>query len=619
MRKNLFFVLIVFFFTLISSCQQSITITFITHSDLVIEPIQLSKGDVIPLPSTPTREGYLFNGWYLDDTLNDPYNPKQTITSDMTLYAKWDIQSYTISFEENGGEEMSDLTLYYSENVILPTPPTKEGYTFGGWYVDAELTQSFFLFTMPASDFTIYAKWEINSYSVIFKQADGTEILRTEYAYGALITDQIHEAALLVGYQFIGWDHAIPVTMPAEHLEFQATYEPFEDDVQSFSIDGETIIDLSSGVYSIAALTSTGKLYKWGREGNPSWLCGPYNPSFDTLTPRDITSFFSLNPSEKIMDVEIGTTTHAVITNQGRILTWSYKYYCGYEPLDTDPMLMVKDVTSRFSFNTHEIPVNIHLLSNYPLVITSDHRILVMNMNDDFVLSDIETNVKDLTSSLGLHQDEHVIDVSIGWYHNLLMITNEGRIFALDHTGMGQFGTGDRNKILVPTEITHHFPLLSNERIIHASIGSTHTLVQTNQQRVFAMGNNTQGQLGDSTTIRSDVPLDITSHIPLETGDEIILIHAGGYSSYLMTSSGDIYAWGSNLHDRVLAGDEMVNQLSPVKITDAFDFIDQEVPIFISASTNVPVIVTSTNTFYVFGTKTFGITIEQLQAYVWGS
>lgn len=75
---------------------------------------------------------------------------------------------FIINFDSNGGSEVSSITTDGSSTINLPSNPTKEGYTFVGWYIDSKLQTPYVFGTMPAEDITIYAKWMINSYTITY-------------------------------------------------------------------------------------------------------------------------------------------------------------------------------------------------------------------------------------------------------------------------------------------------------------------------------------------------------------------------------------------------------------------------------------------------------------------
>jgi uncharacterized repeat protein (TIGR02543 family) len=79
--------------------------------------------------------------------------------SNVTLYAKWTINQYTITFETNGGNVLESLMFDFGQSIVLPSDPFKEGYTFNGWFSDINLTQPNQFITMPANNFTLYTSW----------------------------------------------------------------------------------------------------------------------------------------------------------------------------------------------------------------------------------------------------------------------------------------------------------------------------------------------------------------------------------------------------------------------------------------------------------------------------
>ena len=169
-------------------------------------------GTPITAPADPTREGYTFIGW-------DREIPTTMPAEDMTITAKWKVNSYTITFDTAGGSEIAPITQDYGTQIAAPADPTRKGYTFIGW--DKAIPA-----TMPAENMTITAKWKVNSYTITFDTAGGSEIAPITQDYGTQIAapaDPTRE-----GYTFIGWDKAIPATMPAENITVTAQWKDSE-------------------------------------------------------------------------------------------------------------------------------------------------------------------------------------------------------------------------------------------------------------------------------------------------------------------------------------------------------------------------------------------------------
>ena len=179
----------------------------------------LPSGTLATRPDDPTATpGYTFGGWNkADGTAWDYASDK--VTDNITLYAKWAANTYTITFDTAGGSEIAPITQEYGTVITAPEAPTREGYTFIGW--DKEIPT-----TMPAENMTVTAQWEINQYTITFDTAGGSEIAPITQDYGTAITapaDPTRE-----GYTFMGWDKEIPTTMPAKNITITAKWKDIE-------------------------------------------------------------------------------------------------------------------------------------------------------------------------------------------------------------------------------------------------------------------------------------------------------------------------------------------------------------------------------------------------------
>lgn len=113
----------------------------------------LPSGTLATRPDTPAATpGCTFGGWNkADGTAWDYASDK--VTDNITLYAKWAANTYTITFDTAGGSEIAPITQDYGTVITAPEAPTREGYTFIGW--DKEIPE-----TMPAENITLKARWK---------------------------------------------------------------------------------------------------------------------------------------------------------------------------------------------------------------------------------------------------------------------------------------------------------------------------------------------------------------------------------------------------------------------------------------------------------------------------
>lgn len=128
---------------------------------------------VATAPEAPERSGYRFEGWYVDPAYTTEAVFPMTMTSDVTLYAKW-TRLYTVSFVVNGGSNIEDMVT----DVIESSPRTyRDGFVFAGWYTSPRLTgaQVTFPYT-PTKDSTLYAKWTEDTGTAEYEQTTGYDI-----------------------------------------------------------------------------------------------------------------------------------------------------------------------------------------------------------------------------------------------------------------------------------------------------------------------------------------------------------------------------------------------------------------------------------------------------------
>ena len=158
----------------------------------------------------PTRTGYTFVNWKIKETGNT-VGAGGTITansnSNYTLEAQWRINTYTLTYNANGGSvSTSSKSLSYGAAYgTLPTP-TRTGYSFGGWFTAASGgTQVSSSTTIGAANTTIYAHWTVVNYNITYTLNGGTVATSNPSSYNVTTSTFTLNNPTKQNYNFLGW------------------------------------------------------------------------------------------------------------------------------------------------------------------------------------------------------------------------------------------------------------------------------------------------------------------------------------------------------------------------------------------------------------------------------
>lgn len=212
------------------------TITFASNGGSACDPIVVEAGSEVTSLPTSTLANHTFGGWYTSEDLSGTAVESVKPTANMTLYAKWTVRQYTITFNTDGGTKIEDIVGASGMAVTAPANPAKTGYTFAGW--DKEIPT-----TMPAENMTITATWTANSYDAVFDAdggawADGETAKTVPTAFGSVIVAPADPTK--TGYIFAGWTPAVGNMDSVDGKAFTATWTINQYTV-TFKVDGETV------------------------------------------------------------------------------------------------------------------------------------------------------------------------------------------------------------------------------------------------------------------------------------------------------------------------------------------------------------------------------------------
>lgn len=184
------------------------TITFVTNEGTAIETVSFTDTygiDKLSQVST-TREGYTFKSWHNDVALSEQSKVTEDIKETVTLYAKWEINTYEINYHLNDGINASGNPISYTiVDLVTLVNPTRDGYVFGGWYKEADFKTAVSSIAKGSKGtLDLYAKWQTDAYEITYHLNDGVNSNLNPVSYTVLDAITL-SSPTRDGYVFAGW------------------------------------------------------------------------------------------------------------------------------------------------------------------------------------------------------------------------------------------------------------------------------------------------------------------------------------------------------------------------------------------------------------------------------
>ena len=203
------------------SKDETVTITFDSMGGSLVEGVIVEKGENIPKPADPTKDGYTLEGWYID---GEKWSfAGYVATKNMTLTANWvpvdndqpsDTTEYvTVTFDKANGEAPYPIQVEKGTNISKPADPTKDGYTFEGWYIDGEKWS--FAGYVATKNMTLTANWTPIVYTI-------TYVAEGEHSNNSTYTIEDELELLYSEKNFsncLGWYEDEEFTIPVSKIE----------------------------------------------------------------------------------------------------------------------------------------------------------------------------------------------------------------------------------------------------------------------------------------------------------------------------------------------------------------------------------------------------------------
>ena len=329
--------------------------------------VSVEYGKTVTLPADPSKEHYIFLGWYLGDTL---FDSNTAITTDMTLVPAWELEKHTVRFDTDGGDSVSDITVSYGNTAEEPAAPEKSGYIFMGWYL-GEVKWSFA--TPITDDTTLTAKWQLEYLTVTFDSNGGSSVDAQNVRYDTYATSPA--SPTLQHHIFAGWYYGDKLWDFAEdkvtdHITLTARWTDKNFIVTIDPDNGEQKITLTvkSGNKIDAPETPTKAHHGFG-----GWYCNGNVWDFQTDTvSADITikAKWIVDTHTVKLDAANGENISTLTYNYGELVSVPavptkahHKFvgwYCGDKlwNFDTDTVSADTLLVAKWELDTHTVIFN---------------------------------------------------------------------------------------------------------------------------------------------------------------------------------------------------------------------------------------------------------------------
>lgn len=168
--------------------------------------------------NNPTRANHVFDGWFLNESLNQSAPSNFTINADVTIFAKW-LRILNVTFNTNGGPNIETISLNENSNLSLSEIPTpsRANHRFDGWFLDEELMIPAPSVIMVENNLTLHSKW-IGLFTVSFDSNQGSNISSVIIDENTAINLNEITDPVRLDYRFEGWFLDSSLTMPAPHI-----------------------------------------------------------------------------------------------------------------------------------------------------------------------------------------------------------------------------------------------------------------------------------------------------------------------------------------------------------------------------------------------------------------
>jgi len=338
----------------------------------------------------------------------------------------------------------------------------------------------------------------------------GTKFRGRAFAHTPIVAGSRNTMAVTADGQVYSWGWNDRATLGQGHQEHVAKPR------KVMGMAGVQIVQVALGGWHALAVDSRGQCWAWG--GNEYNQCDAGPGLRDILEPRKCIA------NIKVVQVDAGGMHSVALTDTGHIWMWGEPWGDFSMTINREPSRL--DISSK---TKDTIVVKVACGAFHNLALTANGNVYSWGINDYGQLGNGTTSnsTVPLLIEEGLYPDVKVADIAAGGWHSLA-ITEHGEVYVWGRGEYGRLGLGGKNGAsrLRPTKVEG----MEGHRVVEASCGGTHTLVVTDEGRMFVWGRGSFGRLGTGTEKDYFSPVEVM----LPGGPErwwVIAASAGGRHS----------------------------------------------------------------------------------------
>ena len=538
------------------------------------------------------------------------------------------LPNFTVTFNAFDGEAVASQSIQQGQFATEPTS------FYGlmdltGWYTSTDSGQTLdtrwnFATTPITTNTTLYANWEVplltdysrlanvDSFIIaiddnqtlwawgennfgrlgigseenrLFPTKINTSFLNEEETMIHVTVSDYHSLLLTSENRVFGWGYGRNWILGSDLGINDDILSPLELTIPL--LENETILNVWADNTSSWVLTSTGRLLVTGE--NNDGITGVSTLNSEPVMGFTEVPFSSLTDDEVVVDFSTGDNAFFAITNFGNVFSWGddseSRLGLGFEneePVTTPTKVIFPGLL------TNEFVTEISFYSDAVVALTNQHRVFGIGETDVGELAPPEFDLDPYTTpqliDLSFLEPEDKLVTVIAGNDHTVFYTESGKIYQVGDNGDGQLGTGDNEDSIVPI-LLDLSPLADDEQILEIVAGNDITVLRTNQNRWYGIGDNTSNLI-TATAIEEITVLTEIVLVGLLDDERFIQLALGNNHSLGLTSLGQVYAWGLNVSGQLALDASLQSSVIPQKVQLTLNAEEYVTNIYASGNTS---------------------------------